>query len=279
MKIKILLIFLFNIINVNAQKSISETMHLRFYSSKQKSFEIIITPNNNEIKFSAEKTIYLADSINSETTFLKKMDSSRTDLIKKNIQTDDNFYKWINSKTRNKLYNSIKKLNTCSTTINSTKKGLIYIAYGDITIKQDKYCQYTFENKDHQPSDKILFDFLSEIEKIFSDNSMVKSYINSTKVFFKNSSIKIVSTEPLLIKLYNLPPYHFPVFTSCEKLAEEIGELPASDEIFIDITEYSGKYDQCVIDLLSKKYKHLRWIQNQMFDTFNSLENSKVLKK
>ncbi|SDJ57475.1 hypothetical protein [Chryseobacterium jejuense] len=273
MKIQFLFVLLFNILYINAQKSLSETMHLRLFSSREKSFEVIISPNSNEIKFSAEKTVYLADSINSETTFFKKMDSTRVNLIKNHIQTDDIFYKLVNSQTRNKLYNSIKKLNTCKTIINNKEQGLIYIAYSNISIKKNRYCQYTFDSKNDYPNDKILFDLLSEIEKIFPDNSVVKSYINSTRVYFKNSSIKIVSPEPLLIKLYKLPPYHYPIYTSCEKLAEEINQLPVSNQIFIDITEYTGNFDQCVISLLSKKYKHLRWIQNNMFDTFNSIEN------
>lgn len=275
MKIKILFILLLNILYVNAQKSLSEPMHLRLFSSREKSFEIIINPNSNEIKFSAEKVIYLADSINSQTTSFHKMDSTRVELIKNHIQTDDIFYKLVNSQTRNKLYNSIKNLNACKTIINSKQQGLIYIAYSDIGIKKNRYCQYTFENKDDSQNDRLLFDLLSKIEKIFSDNSVVKSYINSTRVYIKKSSIEIVSNEPLLIKLYNLPPYHYPRYTSCEKLADEISQLPVSDQIFIDITEYSGNFEQCVIDLLSKKYKHLRWIQNNMFDTFNAIENVK----
>lgn len=275
MKIKFLFVLLFNILYVNAQKSVSETMHLRLFSSREKSFEIIINPHSNEIKFSAEKTIYLADSINSQTTFFHIMDSTRVELIKKHIQTDDIFYKLVSSQTRNKLYNSIKKLNTCKTITSNKQAGLIYIAYSDIGIKKDRYCQYTFDKNNDYPNDRILFDLLFEIDKIFTDNSVVKSYINRTRVYFKNSSIKIVSPEPLVIKLYNLPPYHYPKYTSCEKLAEEINQLPVSDQIFIDITEYIGNFDQCVVDLLSKKYKHLRWIQNNMFDTFNSIENMK----
>jgi hypothetical protein len=80
--------------------------------------------------------------------------------------------------------------------------------------------------------------------------------------YMEHLSFKLVSKNPLYVKIFDTP------CCPCQPEIEKfVMSLPTSDEIFLDIRNYSIYGNQkvdltCIREGFRKKFKHLRWIMN-----------------
>ncbi len=162
------------------------------------------------------------------------------------------------------LINNLEQLSECKDYKNLVGNDGItfYIFEG-----KNKPCEYWSPNKESKKG-KLIAEILNSLKTTFEDNSYAQNFITNSKKYIDKDYLEIKNENPLYIKLFALET------SNCEKLKSIVDKLPNADEIYIDITEFEGEKNVCFLDELNKKYKSLRWIQNQMFDKFNAIPKS-----
>lgn len=218
------------------------------------SLHIDIDYAKKEIKLNKGNMTFVADSLDNET--FEMIDSVRFEKIKNLVPKGVSETKKLTDKQFQSLNVIIQKLGSC----NETEEDEIGLDGTTIYVTKmsnggkEKTCRYW-----PGTGNKDFIALFSLLEEIYIDNSILLDAIENNFRYISNRTIKVVSTEPLYIKLLSFR-------CECNEFMGIIDTLPKADEIYLDMTNYHGDDIECIPQIIRRKYKHIRWIINDPFD-------------
>jgi len=89
------------------------------------------------------------------------------------------------------------------------------------------------------------------IALLFKDETKLEDAIENSQRYFNDDIYIVKSIAPLYVKFLD---------THCDDIENEIGKLPYSKTIFVDLTNYSKDKNECLEKILRKKYSKIKWI-------------------
>ena len=98
---------------------------------------------------------------------------------------------------------------------------------------------------------KIITNIYSTTSSIYNENTKVEDAIQNSQRYFNDPILVVKSTNPLYVKFLD---------DNCDRLENEIGKLPFSKTIFVDLTNFHKDKDECLEKIIRKKYSKIKWI-------------------
>lgn len=98
---------------------------------------------------------------------------------------------------------------------------------------------------------KLIVKTYEVIALLFKDETKLEDAIENSQRYFNDDIYIVKSTAPLYVKFLD---------THCDDIENEIGKLPYSKTIFVDLTNYNKDKNECLEKILRKKYSKIKWI-------------------
>lgn len=231
------------------------------YPSFNEGFKLVVNKRLESVEIVTYNNFYASDSLSNDS--FQIMEEERFQKIKEFVPRSNVYSKNISTDKMNQIVFYLESLT-------SYKKDAYPPGLDGITFRvlgnQGERRKYWSPRKNTEVGKTILL-LIQELSSIFNDTIDVIKRLNDTRRYIYIPQLEILSEELPYLKLY--------YFRSCKEFKSQIEVLKKSEEVFIDITEYEGRGVECIKDELYKKFKHIRWIQNEMFDEFNSVGENK----
>lgn len=258
---RIVITISFFLIFFNSRGQNNDTIEYYFYSfpAFHEGFDLTVNKALKSVTLETHNNFYASDSLSPQTFYM--MDNERLQKIKKIIPPLNRYSKTVSTEKINQLSKYLKELTQCGS--GDYLPGLDGITFFIGNNKNEMECKYWSPNKDGPVGKNILL-LIQELRTLFNDNLDIMNRLNITRKYIYIPTLEILSYELPYLKLYR--------FAGCEDFIKQIEPLKNSDEVFIDITEYLGPNKECITEELYKKFHHIRWIQNEMFDKFNPIK-------
>lgn len=248
-KLAFIILLLFIIISC-ADKKESETEKIIFNSlpSFYSGFKIELDNKSKKIIASIPYEYSLADSISKNTW--KFIDSTDLESIRKFLPKEIKFEIKPEYSQFQELESILIKLSKFKADTSPPKDGInIYIEIENTQkIKSKKVFYSPSENSEEG---KLIIKTYQIISKIFNDETKLEDAIENSQRYFNDEIFVIKSTNPLYVKFLD---------THCDNIENEIGKLPYSKTIFVDLTNYHKDKNECLEKTLRKKYSKIKWI-------------------
>jgi len=250
MKKLIFIFLLFSTVISCSKEEKSETEKITFISSPSfySGFKIELDNKSKKIIASIPYEYSLADSISKNTwKFIDSTDlASIKDFLPKEIKFE--------AKTPNSNFKELEiilqKLSKLKADKFPPEDGInIYLETENAQkIKSKKIFYSPNKNSDEG---KLIIKTYEIIANIFKDETKLEDAIENSQRYFSEEILVIKSTNPLYVKFLD---------THCDNIENEIGKLPYSKTIFVDLTNYRKDKNECLEKTLRKKYSKIKWI-------------------
>ena len=243
MKYNFLIIIFLLFCNSCQQDSVEDAI-IRFQAWPSWNDDLIIELNtkSEELTF-IKKNRWLYKRNNKKKYSFYELDTSIKKIVKEYGQHEFKIAKKLSSTDFKKLHNALEYLMKYEEQDNG--KGLDGISYFMRKIQGDSIQKFTFHTPN--PNPKKIETILDIIENNFGENIVVKLILESIRLYIDSAEEYIIlSKNPLYIRM--LMSYH------CGYNDELVSKMPDADSVFIDLINYSGYNDTCLIKVLEEKY-------------------------
>jgi hypothetical protein len=248
-KLAFIILFLFIIISC-ADKNESDTEKIIFNSSPSfySSFKIELDNKSKKIIASIPYEYSLADSISKNTW--KFIDSTDLASIRKFLPKEIKFEVKPECSKFQELENILMRLSKLKTAEFPSEDGInIYLEIENSQKIKSKKVFYS-PNQNSEEG-KLIIKTYEIIAKIFKDETKLEDAIENSQRYFNDEIYIVKSTKPLYVKFLD---------SHCNNIENEIGKLPYSKTIFVDLTNYRKDKNECLEKALRKKYSKIKWI-------------------
>ena len=248
-KLAFISLLLFIIISC-ADKKEFETEKIIFKSSPSfySGFKIELDNKSKKIIASIPYEYSLADSISKNTW--KFIDSTDLESIRKFLPKEIKFEVKPEYSQFQELVSNLLKLSKLKTANFPPEDGInIYLETEDSQKKKSKKLFYS--PNENSEEGKLIIKTYEIIAKIFKDETKLEDAIENSQRYFSGEIYIVKSTKPLYVKFLD---------SHCDNIDNEIGKLPFSKTIFVDLTNYSQDKNECLEKTLRKKYSKIKWI-------------------
>lgn len=250
MKRFIILIVLFNVIFGCSSNENSDTQQYIFYSypSFYYGFKIELDNNAKKVSVLIPYEYSLADSISPKTW--KFIDSTDLASIKKFLPKESKFETKPTALQFENLKNELQKLSKVESHKMPPEDGIaIFLETKSIKNKISKSKFYS----PHETSQlgRTITNIYNITSSIYKDNTKIEDAIENSQRYFNAPTLVVKSTNPLYVKFLD---------DDCDILENEIGKLPFSKTIFVDLTNFHKDKDKCLEKIIRKKYSKIKWI-------------------
>ena len=248
-KLALIILLLFIIISC-ADKKESETEKIIFNSSPSfySGFKIELDNKSKKIIASIPYEYSLADSISKNTW--KFIDSTDLESIRKYLPKEIKFEVKPEYSKFQELESILVRLSKLKTTEFPPEDGInIYLeTENSQKIKSKKVFYSPNENSEEG---KLIIKTYEIIAKIYKNETKLEDAIENSQRYFSDEIYIVKSTKPLYVKFLDS---HY------DNIEYEIGKLPYSKTIFVDLTNYRKDKNECLEKTLRKKYSKIKWI-------------------
>ncbi|MBO0358359.1 hypothetical protein J0X19_10420 [Hymenobacter sp. BT186] len=198
----------------------------------------------------------IGDSIGYNGVYVEAMDSSRFQQIRKFLEPSLEVETHLTKQETDSLVEALRTLKTLYGSTSPPRPAIFDGTRGIVThiTDTDSTVKHLHIQK-KLPSGQLIIDILEQIERKYFNQGVVVTAIEHSSSEFHPRTFKVLSNNPLYIKLLSPPP----PFYSLE-LDSLVAQLPSRDEIFLDLTNYQGRDAEYVSAPFRKRYKHIRWI-------------------
>lgn len=244
-----LFLLLFIIIGCSENKK-SEAEKITFYSSPSfySGFKIEIDNKSKKIIASIPYEYSLADSISKNSW--RFIDSTDLASIKNFLPKEIKFETKTEYSKFKELENILLKLSKLKAEKFQPEDGInIYVETENSEKLKSKKVFYS-PNKNSEEG-KLIIQTYEIIAKLFKDETKLEDAIENSQRYFSDEIFIVKSTKPLYVKFLN---------SQCGNIENEIGKLPYSKTIFVDLTNYHKDKNECLEKTLRKKYSKIKWI-------------------
>ena len=250
MKKSVFIILLLFIIISCADKKESETENIIFNSSPSfySGFKIELDNKSKKIIASIPYEYSLADFISKNTC--KFIDSTDLESVRKFLPKEIKFEVKPEYSKFHELESILVKLSKLKTAEFPPEDGInIYLETENSQKIKSKKVFYS-PNKNSEEG-KLIIKTYEIIAKIFKDETKLEDAIENSQRYLSDEIYIVKSTKPLYVKFLE---------SHCENIENEIGKLPYSKTIFVDLTNYGKDKNECLEKTLRKKYSKIKWI-------------------
>ncbi|WP_318640210.1 hypothetical protein [Flavobacterium ardleyense] len=248
-KLAFIILLLFIIISC-ADKKKFETEKIIFISSPSfyNSFKIELDNKSKKIIASIPYEYSLADSISKNTW--KFIDSTDLESIRKFLPKEIKFEVKPEYSKFQELESILVRLSKLRTSEFPPEDGInIYLETENSQKIKSKKVFYSPNEKSEEG--KLIIKTYEIIAKIFKDETKLEDAIENSQRYFNDEIYIVKSTKPLYVKFLD---------SHCDNIENEIGKLPYSKTIFVDLTNYRKDKNECLEKTLRKKYSKIKWI-------------------
>lgn len=244
-----ILLFLFSIISCS-DKEKSETEKIVFYSSPSfySGFKIELDNKTKRIIASIPYEYSLADSVSQKTW--KFMDSTDLASIRKFLPKEIKFEVKPENIQFKELENILQKLSQLKADGLPPEDGINICIESKTSEKKISKKIFYSPNRNSEEG-KLIVKTYEVIALLFKDETKLEDAIENSQRYFNDDIYIVKSTAPLYVKFLD---------THCDDIENEIGKLPYSKTIFVDLTNYSKDKNECLENILRKKYSKIKWI-------------------
>ena len=243
---QLIFIFLFSLAIIScSDKKKSETEKIIFYSSPSfyKGFKIELNNNSKKIIASIPYEYALADSISPKTW--RFIDSTDLESIRAFLPKEIKF-------EIKPEYSEFKELENILVELSKLKANEVAPEDGINISLEIKNLKKTFYSptRDSQKRNLII-KIYKIISKLFKDETKLEDAIENSQRYFSDQIFIVKSTKPLYVKFLN---------DDCSNLENEINKLPAAKTIFVDLTNFNKNKNDCLEEIIRKRYSKIKWI-------------------
>lgn len=250
MKRFIIIIIFINVLFGCSSKEDSEAKRFIFYSypSFYSGLKVELNNNTKKVTVSIPYEYSLADSISPKTW--KFIDSTDLASIQKFLPKESKFETKPTELQFEELKNELQKLSKIESDKMSPEDG-ITICLETKSVKNKISKNIFYSPNELTELGKTITNIYSITSDIYYENTKVEDAIENSQRYFNDPILVVKSANPLYVKFLD---------DDCDKLEYEIGKLPFSKTIFVDLTNFHKDKDECLEKIIRKKYSKIKWI-------------------
>ena len=250
MKRFIIIIIFINVLFGCSSKEDAETKQYIFYSSPSfyRGFKIELDNTTKKVSVIIPYEYSLADSISPKTW--KFIDSTDLASIKKFLPKESKFETKPTELQFEELKNELQKLSKIESDKMRPEDG-ISICVETKSFKNKISKSIFYSSNELTERGKSITNIYNITSSVFNENTKVEDAIENSQRYFNGPILVVKSTNPLYVKFLD---------DDCDKLEYEIGKLPFSKTIFVDLTNFHKNKDECLEKTIRKKYSKIKWI-------------------